>query len=67
MAKQGHERDQDDVRTAECIGRASDPMLELPQIGMDRQRIRETRLLAFYCHEDYHGIKRFLAKPATRG
>lgn len=67
MNEQGHKQDQDDLHSSWRVSRALDPMLDLSRPGpVDGYAERERRLLAFYAHEDYHGIRRFLAKPATR-
>jgi hypothetical protein len=46
--------------------RSVDPMLDLPQIDLSRQEERERHLLRVLRHEDYHGVRRYLAKPAGR-
>lgn len=67
MAKETQRQDRDEHTRVEGTSRSVDPMLDLPQIDPSRQADREKHLLKFLRHEDYHGIRRFLARPATRG
>lgn len=47
--------------------RSTDPLLDFPSIPVEERSAREKALLRQQAHEEYHGIRRYLVRPATRG